>query len=48
LPASISRPARTRLRVASSILVMYRFSDQADDRITHRSAIGCHDFSNSQ
>jgi len=48
LPASINRPARTRLRVASSILAMYRFSDQADARRTHESAIGCHGFGNSQ
>src|SRR5665213_289851 len=48
LPASINRPARTRLRVASSILVMQRFSDQRPDRVTHDCAIGCHGLGNSQ
>src|SRR5450755_877480 len=48
LPACISRPARTRLRVASSILAMQRFSDQRPDRVTHDCAIGCHGFGNSQ
>src|SRR5580765_674861 len=48
LPANINRPARTRLRVASSILAMHRFSDQRTDRVTHDRAIGCHGLGNSQ
>src|SRR5450755_2564430 len=48
LPASINRPARTRLRVASSILAMQRFSDQRPDRVTHDNIIGCHGLGNSQ
>src|SRR5487761_2367788 len=48
LPASISRPARTRLRVASSIFAMFRFSNRPLDWITYEPKIGCHDFGNSQ
>lgn len=43
LPASIMRPARRRLRVASSILAMPAFSNQLPDRIMHDGQKGCHE-----
>src|SRR2546427_2015377 len=48
LPASIKRPASTRMRVASSIFAMHRFSDHVRVRATHDGAIGCHELGNSQ